>query len=128
MKRFKTTILFGGLVALATSLSAETSLVNVNVPFAFEAGGKVMPAGSYTIGEPSNGGILLIRGNQPDSTALVLAVNAGPSANKNPGVTFHRLGGSVVMSTIEIPGGSSFSLIAPEHKTASAVRVALPRK
>jgi hypothetical protein len=32
------------------------------------------------------------------------------------------------MSTIEIPGGASFSLITPEHKTASAVRVALPRK
>jgi hypothetical protein len=128
MKLLKTTLLFGGLVALATSVSAETPLVNVNVPFTFVAGGKTMPAGSYTIGEPSTGGILLIRGNQPDSTALVLAVNAGPSANKNPGVTFSRRGGSVTMSTVEIPGGSSYSLVAPEHKTASAVRVALPRK
>jgi hypothetical protein len=128
MKLLKTTLLFGGLVALATSVSAETPLVNVNVPFTFVAGGKMMPAGSYTIGEPSSGGILLIRGNQPDSTALVLAVNAGPSANKNPGVTFHNRGGSVVMSTVEIPGGSSYSLVSPEHKTASAVRVSLPRK
>lgn len=128
MKLLKTTLLFGGLVALATSASAETSLVNVNVPFSFVAGGKVMPAGHYTIGEPSNGGILLIRGNQPDSTALVLAVNAGPSANKNPGVTFNRRGGAVVMSTVEIPNGSSYALVAPVHKTAAAMKVSLPRK
>jgi hypothetical protein len=92
MKLLKTTLLFGGLLALAMSLSAETALINVNVPFAFVAGGKTMPAGQYTIGEPSSGGILLIRGNQPNATALVLAVNAGPSSNNHAGVTFSRRG------------------------------------
>src|SRR5271165_4006550 len=99
MKLLKIALLFGGLLALALSLSAETSLINVNVPFAFVAGGKTLPAGQYTIGEPSNGGILLIRGNQPNATALVLAVNAGPSSNNHAGVTFNRRGSSVVMST-----------------------------
>jgi hypothetical protein len=110
------------------SLSAETSLVNVNVPFAFSAGGKMLPAGQYTIGEATSGGFLLIRGNQPNSTALVLAVNAGQSTNDHAGVTFSRHGGAVVMSTVEIPGGSSYSLVAPELKTAAVVSVALPRK
>jgi hypothetical protein len=128
MKLLKITLFAGGLLALATSLSAETALVNVNVPFAFVAGGKQMPAGSYTIGEPSNGGVLLIRGNQPGSTALVMAVNAGPCAKLQPGVTFSRHGGDVVMSTIEIPNGSTFALVAPGTKTASAVRVTLPVK
>jgi hypothetical protein len=57
-----------------------------------------------------------------------LAVNAGPSTNNHAGVTFSRRGGSVVLSTVEIPGGASYSLIAPELKTAAAVTVALPRK
>jgi len=128
MKLLKTTLLFGGLLALAMSLSAETALINVNVPFAFVAGGKTLPAGQYTIGEESSGSFLLIRGNQPNATALVLAVNAGESTNKTAGVKFTRRGASIVMSTIDIPGGVSYSLVAPDQKTAAAVNVALPRK
>jgi len=128
MKLLKITLLFGGLLALAMSLSAETALINVNVPFAFVAGGKTLPAGQYTIGEPSNGGILLIRGDQPNATALVLAVNGGSSTNNHAGVTFSRHGSSVVLSTIDIPGGAVYSLVTPGQKTASAVSVALPRK
>jgi hypothetical protein len=128
MKLFKTTILFGGLLALATSLSAESPLMNVNVPFNFVAGGTVMPAGIYTIEEPTIRGVLLLRGSERNSTAMVLAVNGGPSNTTHAGVTFSRRGAEVVLSTVTIPGGSSYSLIAPEHKTAAAVRVALPSK
>jgi hypothetical protein len=128
MKLLKTALLLGGLLALAMSLSAETSLLNVNVPFAFSAGGKILPAGQYTIGEATSGGFLLIRGTQPNTTALVLAVNAGQSTNNHAGVTFSRHGGSVVMSTVEIPGGASYSLVAPVNKTSAAMSVALPRK
>lgn len=128
MKLIKSTILFGGFVALATSMSAEPALVNVNVPFSFLAGGKVMPAGAYTIDQPTNGGVLLIRGNQPDSSAMVIAINAGPSNVDHAGVTFNRQGGSVVLSAITVPGGASYNLVAPEHKSAAAIRLALPRK
>jgi hypothetical protein len=128
MKLFKTTLLFGGLLALATSLSAESTVINVNVPFAFVAGGSVMPAGAYTIEEPTIHGVLLLRGTQPNSTAMVLAVNGGPSNATHAGVTFSRRGSSVVLSTVVVPGGSTYSLVAPEHSAAAAVRVALPRK
>jgi len=128
MKLFKTTLLFGGLLALATSLSAESALLNVNVPFAFVAGGSVMPAGTYTIEEPTMHGVLLLRGTQPNSTAMVLAVNGGPSNSTHAGVTFSRHGSEVVLSTVVVPGGPTYSLIAPEHKTAAVVSVALPRK
>jgi hypothetical protein len=57
-----------------------------------------------------------------------LAVNAGQSTNNHAGVTFSRHGGSIVMSTVEIPGGASYSLVVPELKAAGAVTVALPRK
>ena len=128
MKLFKTTLLFGGLLALATSLSAESALLEVNVPFAFMAGSTPMPAGTYTIEEPTIHGVLLLRGTQPNSTALVLAVNGGPSNTTHAGVTFNRRGADVVLSTVSVPGGSSYSLLPPDHKTAAAVSVALPRK
>ena len=128
MKLFKATLLFGGLLALATSLSAESPMINVNVPFSFTAGGTVMPAGNYTIEEPTVHGVLLLRGTQPNSTAMVLAVNGGPSNTTHAGVTFSKLGSSVVLSKVVVPGGSSYTLITPEHNTAAAVSVALPRK
>jgi hypothetical protein len=68
----------------------------------------------------------MIRGNQPNSTALVLAVNGGPSNTNNARVTFSRNGSTVVLSTINVPGGATYSLMAP--RTAAAVTVALPRK
>jgi hypothetical protein len=128
MKLFKTTLLFGGLLALATSLSAESALINVNVPFAFVAGSTVMPAGTYTIEEPTIHGVLMLRGTQPNSTAMVLAVNGGPSNSAHAGVTFSRRGSEIVLSTVTVPGGSSYSLVSSEHKTVAAVSVALPRK
>jgi hypothetical protein len=128
MKLLKSTVLFGGLLALATSLSAESAILSVKVPFSFVAGGKVMPAGNYTIEQPSNGGVLLIRGNQPNSSAMVLSVNAGPTNLTHAGVTFSRQGAAVVLSSIDIPGGASYSLFTPGHKTAAAVKVALPGK
>jgi hypothetical protein len=127
MKLLKSTLLFGGLLAIATSLSAESAILNVKVPFSFVAGGKVMPAGSYTIEQPSNGGVLLIRGDQPNSTAMVLSVNAGPTNLTHAGVTFSRQGSAVVLSNIDVPGGPSYALFIPGHKTAAAVSVALPK-
>ncbi|MGA3186596.1 MAG: hypothetical protein ABSF22_05735 [Bryobacteraceae bacterium] len=128
MKLLKTALLFGGLLALATTLSAESILVNVNVPFSFVAAGKVLPAGSYTIEEPTNGGVLLIRGGEPNSSAMVLAVNAGPSTANKAAVTFSRSGATILLSAINVPGGFSYSLIKPQEKAAAAVTVALPRK
>jgi hypothetical protein len=128
MKLFKATLLFGGLLALATSMNAESALITVNVPFAFVAGGTTMPAGAYIIEQPTMHGVLLLRGSQPNSTAMVLAVNGGPSNATQAGVTFSRRGSAVVLSTIEVPGGQSYSLLPPEHRTAAAVNVALPRK
>jgi hypothetical protein len=111
MKIIKTTLLFGGLLALAMSLNAESPMIKVNVPFAFVVGGTAMPAGTYTIEEPAIQGVLVLRGNQPNSTAMVLAVNGGPSTSPQAGVTFTHRGSDVVLSTVSVPGGSNYTLI-----------------
>ena len=78
MKLFKSTILFGGLLALAMSMNAQSPIIQVNVPFEFVAGTTTMPAGSYTIEEPTTHGVLLLRGAEHNATAVLIAVNGGP--------------------------------------------------
>jgi hypothetical protein len=128
MKLFKMTILFGGLLALAASLSAESRLLQVDVPFPFLAGQTAMPAGAYTIEEPSVPGVLLLRATNTNASAMLLAVNGGPSTAAHAKVTFKRRNGSVVLSGVTVPGGSNYTLFASQNKTAAAVNVALPRK
>jgi hypothetical protein len=128
MKLLKTTLSFAILAACAATMNAESALVDVHVPFAFEAAGKAMPAGTYTIGQPTSGGVIMIRGDKANSAALVLAVNAGPTVGNKAGVTFKHVGSAVVLSTIEVPGASSYNVVVPESRTAAAVKVALPRK
>jgi len=128
MKLLKATALLGGVVALAASLSAQTPVISVNVPFSFVAGGYVLPAGTYTIAEPNMHGVLLLRGTQANASALVLAVSAGPSYSNNADLKFTRRGNTVVLSTVEIPGGETYNVVAPQERTASAINVALPRK
>lgn len=123
MKLFKTTILFGGLVALAASLSAETPSVQVNVPFSFVAGGYTLPAGSYTIEESNMHGVLLLRGSEPNSTAMVLAANFGTSYASHADLKFDRRGTVIVLSTIDIPGGSTYQVVAPQDRNATALSV-----
>jgi hypothetical protein len=128
MKLLKITTLFGGLLALATSLSAESASVSFKVPFSFVAGGKVLPAGSYTMWEPASAGVFLIQGADSNSSAMVLVANGGPSTGDQATVSFNREGNMASLSTINIPGGSTYSVSAPEHHTAAALSLATPRK
>jgi hypothetical protein len=128
MKLLKITSLFGGLLALATSLSAESATVNFNVPFSFVAGGKVLPAGTYTILEPNPAGVFLIRGTASDSAAMVLVVNGGPTTGEHASVSFNKSGSTPVLSVIDIPGEGTYTVSLPEHKTAAALSLAAPRK
>jgi hypothetical protein len=126
MKLFKNTLLIGGLAALASTMSAE-SLVTFTAPFSFVAGGKVLPAGKYTVAEPASHGVLLLRGTEPNSAAMVL-VTESPATKTHDAVTFNRRGSAVVLSTVTVASGSTFSLFSPESKNSAAVKVALPRK
>lgn len=127
MKLFKTTILFGGLLALAMSVNAQSPIIQVNVPFEFVAGSTTMPAGAYTIEEPTTHGVLLLRGSQHNATAVLIAVNGGPSNATHAGLTFSRRGGASILSGVSVPGGSNYAVVMGQDKTSTALSV-LPRK
>jgi len=73
MKNSITSLVASGLVSCALAIGAatpsfaqSTSLVKADIPFAFQANGKLMPAGTYIIGQ-ENGSIMRLSGWLPPS-------------------------------------------------------------
>jgi hypothetical protein len=113
-KRFlKVMTLFAGLLACTLAMNAQSEVVTVHVPFAFEAGAKLLPAGDYRVdrGEASN--ILVIHGASGSSSAfLTMIVDSAAKAN-TASLVFARQGGTLVLSAIRLPGQESRVLLAP---------------
>ena len=64
----KLTIAAAALFA-AGAVSAQT--MTADIPFAFQAGGKVMAAGTYRVDLGSNVGLVMIRGTRREGAVLV---------------------------------------------------------
>ena len=109
----KMTLLLGTLVVSGVAMQAET--LSVQIPFAFTAGGKTLPAGSYTMSSLVDR-VLMIQGNSPDASVTVM-IAAGEAAGKT-GAVFSQASGKSVLSKVEFMNGS-VELMSPEHHTAS---------
>ena len=96
------------LLGLGISAHAQdASGVIVKVPFEFVAGGKTLPAGTYTVGRlsPSIHPALLIESKDNGVFALVLpTVPAGDSAGHTD-LNFERVGDKYFLSKVETPAG-----------------------
>jgi hypothetical protein len=77
----------------------------VNVPFDFVAGGKVLPAGRYTITRVvrDSGRALLIRSADGRSSVTVLT-NASEAGGETPQVSFNRYGARYFLARVWTPG------------------------
>jgi hypothetical protein len=106
---FKSIALSSLIVMLISGLSygQAGSRVIANIPFAFIAGNKTLPAGEYTIDRPNDNepGLLLIRGVD---SKVALFVNAEDvQARKTPEKTelvFNEVGDKYFLSKIWITG------------------------
>jgi hypothetical protein len=100
----------GMMLALAVSASAQTTpRIGVNVPFDFVAGGKVMPAGHYTVRRLSfeDEKLLLIRSDDGRSNAIVMTDAArGNQAPNSAAITFRQYGDSYFLAAVSIPGAA----------------------
>jgi hypothetical protein len=108
----KVLILLGGLLACTLAANAQSEVVTVHVPFAFQAGDKLLPAGDYSVdrGEVSN--ILVIHGGSGNSSAfLTMAVES--KKTETASLIFARQGATLVLSAIRLPGQQSRVLFAP---------------
>ena len=105
---FTVVLIMTCLLGLGMSAHAQdTSGVVVKVPFEFVAGGKTLPAGTYTVGRlsPSIHPALLIESQDNGAFALVLpTVPAGDSAGHTE-LNFERVGDKYFLSKVETPAG-----------------------
>ncbi len=96
------------LLGLGISAHAQdASGVIVKVPFEFVAGGKTLPAGTYSVGRlsPSLHPALIIVSKDSGAFALVLPiVPDGDSAGRTE-LNFERVGDKYFLSKVQTPAG-----------------------
>jgi hypothetical protein len=108
--------------ALTTVAHAEA--FSIEVPFAFEAGGKNFPAGNYTVDSIASG-VLVIRGVTSPESAVVLVSPDGYSDSSKMGLVFQRNSEMPVLSAVKLSSGLTVTIIPGKRLTAS---VTLPQK
>jgi hypothetical protein len=117
-------------LALAVSLMGALTTVaradsfSIDVPFAFEAGGKNFTAGDYTVASVANG-VLVIRGGASSESAAILVAPAGYSDSPTTGLIFERNTDMPMLSAVRLGSGLTVTVV-PAKKLA--VNSTLPPK
>jgi hypothetical protein len=108
----KLMLLFSSLLAFTVVANAQSEGITAHVPFAFEAGGKSLPAGDYRLenGEASN--VLVIQGTHGNSAAFLTMPTDSAGSKDNPSLLFTRDGGTMVLSAVRLAGQQSRILFA----------------
>jgi hypothetical protein len=99
MKNSITSFVASGLVSCALAIGASTAsfaqsgaVAKADIPFAFQVGSTIMPAGTYTFSR-DGGNIMLLNGSKPHSQALSLVrAETGLKAPKVGTITFNKYG------------------------------------
>jgi len=117
-------------LALAVSLIGALTTVahaepfSIEVPFAFEAGGKNFPAGAYSV-DPVASGVLVIRGALRAETAAILVSPAGYSDSSKIGLIFEHDSETPVLSAVRLNSGLMVTVIPAKRL---AVNLTMPPK
>ena len=83
----------GAVLLLASGTARASEILQVNVPFAFQVGRELFPAGHYMVEEDNLAGpsVLLIRGMHSPQAAFVLTQTAAGEGPGRPALQFaHR--------------------------------------
>jgi hypothetical protein len=111
-------------LALAVSLMGALTTVahaesfSIEVPFAFEAGGKNFPAGSYSVDSVASG-VLVIRGAISAESAAVLVSPAVYSDSSKTGLVFEKNSDMPVLSAVRLSSGLTVTIIPAKRLNAS---------
>jgi len=122
----KTWMRFALAVSLLGALTtvAHAEAFSIEVPFAFEAGGKNFPAGAYSV-DPVTSGVLVIRGAVPADTAAIMVSPAGYSESSKIGLIFEHDSETPVLSAVRLSSGLMVTVIPAKRL---AVHLTMPPK
>ncbi len=93
--------------AATPSLAQSSSLVKADIPFAFQANGKLMPAGTYLFRQ-ENGTIMQLIGSDKHSQGLAMAL---PENDTEPAkiskITFNKYGDHYFLQNVWVAGSTT---------------------
>ena len=91
-----------GLFVLAAGVHAEAGHSVVHIQRDFVAGGKVLPAGTYRIyeGSPGTGQVLILRGEEPGASALLIPITRDASFPQRLHATLTQVGDLYYLSEV----------------------------
>ena len=103
-----------------TAHAQDVDRVVVKVPFDFVAGGKLLPAGTYSVGRvhPDGTSGLIIYGRE--NSAIVLPTAVGAPAAGRATLSFDHVGNRYFLSGVDTPA-AVYSLAVPQQRTMVAV-------
>jgi hypothetical protein len=110
------------LLGLGISAHAQdASGVVVKVPFEFVAGGKTLPAGTYSVGRLSPGihPSLIIDSKDSGTFSLVLPIAPDGDSAGHTELSFERVGSKYYLSKVATPAGL-YTLLTPRAMTMLA--------
>lgn len=107
------TLLLMTLFGLTSLLNAQTAAtITAQVPFAFVANGKTMPAGECTIAVDVNGRTILSISSADQHTFALPIGDVSPSASKKTALVFRRYGNQYFLFAVKHDGGTGYRLPA----------------
>jgi hypothetical protein len=102
------------LATLTVSTGFAQDKVKANVPFAFEAGKVLLPAGIYTVSELGNDAVV-IRSRESGAAVTTQYYNEEKLRAQSPKMVFHKCGDSYFLAEIW-DGSGNAGMELPESK------------
>ncbi len=80
------------LMAAAVPSFAQVSSTKVSVPFEFQVGNSILPAGDYSLTQFAGQGLVIENANGKGAAVAITDATGGNGEARQPHLTFHRYG------------------------------------
>jgi hypothetical protein len=107
------------LAVTSTGTAHAQAQVPVNIPFAFESGGRLLQPGVYRIAVPAGGGVMMVRGDKDASFTMSLRDESDKPAAASK-VVFKHYGNQYFLREVWVAGSTSHLHTLKSHHEKEA--------